>query len=109
MHCCKIGCDKEATYEIRDGSGYEDYVHSCLEHIPDLMTDAPHHEITSLPGRPLRHCPTPAAREGALEEGRNQEPDSGNHREMEERERINQDYRDEELRRYEECERKPKL
>lgn len=48
LHCCKPGCDKKAEYELRDGPKIDDYTHSCLEHIPDLMTDAEVHTITKL-------------------------------------------------------------
>lgn len=48
--CCKIDCDKLAEYEVREpqNPAPENYVHSCLEHIPDLMTDAVVHEVVKL-------------------------------------------------------------
>jgi hypothetical protein len=37
-HCCKMGCDKEAEYTIYENRAYhDDYIESCLEHIPDLL------------------------------------------------------------------------
>jgi hypothetical protein len=44
--CCKIGCGKKADYEIHDGT--PEYTHACLEHIPDLMTEAKQHNIFTL-------------------------------------------------------------
>lgn len=46
--CCKIDCGKEAEYEIWSGPRPDDYTHSCLAHIPDMMTDAPEHLIITL-------------------------------------------------------------
>ena len=50
LHCCKIDCKKLAEYEVREplNPAPENYVHSCLEHIPDLMTDAVVHEVVRL-------------------------------------------------------------
>jgi hypothetical protein len=48
MRCCKIKCDKPAEYEIWHGPHHDDYTHSCLAHIPDLMTDAKEHRIVTL-------------------------------------------------------------
>jgi hypothetical protein len=48
MHCCKIGCSEAAEYEIWNGPQSDDYIHSCLAHIPDLMTDAAEHRIIRL-------------------------------------------------------------
>ena len=50
-YCCKLGCEKDAEFEITHGPRHEDYTHSCLEHIPDLMTNAPRHEIVALKAR----------------------------------------------------------
>ncbi len=44
-HCCKPTCENPAEYEIWHGSKPDDYTHSCLEHIPDLLTDAQTHRI----------------------------------------------------------------
>lgn len=49
-HCCKVECRKLAEYEIWHGSKPDEYTHSCMEHIPDLMTDARRHEICTLDG-----------------------------------------------------------
>lgn len=47
--CCKIDCDRLAEYEVRVAGGtQEDETHSCLAHIPDLMTDAVVHEVVRL-------------------------------------------------------------
>ena len=56
LHCCHPECDAPAEYEIREprnGAG-DGYTHSCLMHIPDLMTDATVHEVVKLtaPGNP---------------------------------------------------------
>lgn len=48
LHCCKIGCGKPAEYDIWARPKPDDYVHSCLEHTPDLITDAKRHEIIAL-------------------------------------------------------------
>ena len=48
-HCCKIGCERPAEYEVRVvGGSVEDEAHACLEHIPDLMTDAVVHEVVKM-------------------------------------------------------------
>src|SRR5260370_38633866 len=47
-YCWKIGCGEPAEYEIWNGPRSDDYVHSCLVHIPDLMTDATEHRIVRL-------------------------------------------------------------
>lgn len=47
LPCCHIGCDKAAEYEIYNGT--PEYAHSCLEHIPDLMTERMQHTIFKLP------------------------------------------------------------
>lgn len=55
LRCCKIDCDKLAEYEVRVVGGKpDDDTQSCLEHIPDLMTDAVVHEVVRLvaPGDP---------------------------------------------------------
>lgn len=50
--CCKIGCGKLAEYEIWQGwmPGTDDYTDACLEHIPELLTDEPRHEIILIDG-----------------------------------------------------------
>lgn len=50
IHCCFIGCGKAAEYEISTGNGPADYTHSCLEHIPNLMTNAEVHTILKIKG-----------------------------------------------------------
>ena len=47
--CCKIGCEKDAEYQIIFGHTTDDYTESCLEHIPDLMTDAVEHTVVKAP------------------------------------------------------------
>lgn len=53
-HCCKPECDKPAEYEIWFGSTPEQFFDACLEHIPDLLTDAPRHILTTIEGVPSR-------------------------------------------------------
>ena len=45
--CCKMDCGKEAEYRINTDKPYDD-VDSCLEHIPELMTDADRHYIDKI-------------------------------------------------------------
>jgi hypothetical protein len=47
-HCCKIGCEKKAEWQIWHGNSPDDYTESCNEHIGDLLTDAPEHRIYPL-------------------------------------------------------------
>jgi hypothetical protein len=51
--CCQIGCDLPAEYEISIPHGrIEDITQACAHHIPDLLTDAPVHEVERLNARP---------------------------------------------------------
>lgn len=36
-HCCEMGCDNDAEYEIWSGHTPDDFTHSCSKHIADLM------------------------------------------------------------------------
>lgn len=45
--CCKIGCGKKAEYIINTDKPYDD-VHSCLECIPELMTDSSRHYVDKI-------------------------------------------------------------
>lgn len=47
--CCFIPCDKLADYEIRNGDGPDDYTDSCLEHVPEMLTDAETHYLYKIP------------------------------------------------------------
>ena len=48
-HCCKVGCDALAEYEVRPITGRaDDETLSCAEHIPDMLTDAVAHEVVRL-------------------------------------------------------------
>lgn len=46
--CCHISCDKDAEYTIIYGGSPDDITESCRDHIPEVMTDAPRHEIIRL-------------------------------------------------------------
>ena len=39
LECCYMACEEEATWEMYDeGGNYMDtYVHSCDEHLPELL------------------------------------------------------------------------
>jgi hypothetical protein len=43
-----LGCQNEAEYEIRYGSGPDDYTHACVEHVGVLLTDADVHTVIAL-------------------------------------------------------------
>ena len=53
--CCYLdnetweSCDATATYEIIHGRSPDDYTHTCNEHIFEMLTDASHHELITLP------------------------------------------------------------
>ena len=47
-HCCKIGCQEKAEWQIFQGDGHEDYTESCLKHIPDLMNDSPKQQLSRI-------------------------------------------------------------
>ncbi len=51
-HCCMIGCDKDAEFEIYykgDGAPSDSTnTDACTEHVGDLLTDAPQHWIYSI-------------------------------------------------------------
>lgn len=44
-HCCFIGCDKLAEWEIVYGNTLDDYTDACTEHVGALLTDAPSHTV----------------------------------------------------------------
>jgi len=45
-HCCQIGCEKEAEWEIY-ADGVPDTT-ACTEHVGELLTDANEHRIFRL-------------------------------------------------------------
>ncbi len=48
--CCHIGCPLDAMWEIYfgDSPGPNDWIHSCDDHIGDLLTDARIFTLVSL-------------------------------------------------------------
>lgn len=46
--CCQIDCKEDAVVEIRHGQRADDYTHSCLGHIGEMLTDEYQHTITWL-------------------------------------------------------------
>lgn len=43
--CCKIGCDKDAKWQIVYGASTDDVTESCAEHIDDLLPDADEYRL----------------------------------------------------------------
>lgn len=44
--CCHIPCDKNAEWVIMyTPFKFDEYTHSCSEHLGDMMTDAHEHRI----------------------------------------------------------------
>ena len=40
MHCCQMECKKTPEYNIQNvdnGANYDDYTHSCKEHLSELI------------------------------------------------------------------------
>lgn len=51
-HCCKIGCDANATWELTWGPTVDDYTHSCDEHFGELLGDQPLRSVLRLENVP---------------------------------------------------------
>ena len=39
-HCCFVGCQERAEWQLWDGPGLEDYTESCTSHVGAMLTDA---------------------------------------------------------------------
>lgn len=38
LHCCFLDCPASAVWHIADGTGPDDYTHSCVDHLADMST-----------------------------------------------------------------------
>jgi len=52
LHCCLVGCNADADVEIRHGPKIDHYMHACIAHIGDLLTDEYEHTVTWLHPNP---------------------------------------------------------
>lgn len=48
-YCCLVGCISEARWEVRHGTGIEEYTHSCTKHISEFIDPFPELTITLTP------------------------------------------------------------
>lgn len=39
LQCCCIECDNKAEFEIKNGNTFDDYTHSCVKHVGELLGD----------------------------------------------------------------------
>lgn len=47
-HCCQIGCEEKAEWNIVWGNSPDDYTHACTKHVGELLTEASEHRIYPL-------------------------------------------------------------
>ncbi len=51
LHCCSIGCDNAADFnlqEVGEGKTYEDYIHVCRDHLPEMISENELYQVRRL-------------------------------------------------------------